>query len=1109
VQIGILGPLEVHGDGGQAVAIAGSRLRRLLTRLALDAGRVVPAAELVEAVWVDDPPHDVANALQSLVSRLRRALGDPALVQQVAAGYRLDLPREQVDAYTFVERAATGRRALQSGDPRGASALLASALRCWRGSPLADADDAPYAAAPIARWDEIRLSAAADRIEAELQLGNAAAVVPELEELVAANPLRERFVGQLMTALAGTGRTADALAAYESLRGRLADLLGADPGPDLQAQHLALLRGERQAAAEPSPAARRTNLRSAVSSFIGREAELARIGELVAGNRLTTIVGPGGAGKTRLATEAAAPLTERYRDGVWLVELAPVTDESAIAQAVLGAFGLRDTRILDRRSEMGSGMTAVERVFDTLADSDALLVIDNCEHLIGGVAEFAESLLSRCPQVRALATSREPLGLPGEALVSIPPLGLPPADATPEQATGYPAVQLLLARGRASSAEFVLDEHTVRPVIDIVRRLDGLPLAIELAAARLRVLPVTQIAERLGDRFRLLAGGMRTSVARHRTLRAVVEWSWDLLTPQERLLAERLAVFPAGATVESAAAVCAPCGADDAPDPGGLAAADIPDLLLALVDKSLLQVVRDGSAFTSVRYRMLETIREYGVERLDERGELAAARGRHAAFFAALAHRLDPVLRTAGQLEALAEITAERDNMLAAVRYLGDSADGEAALQLVRDLSWYWNITGGHSELAVWSEFVLDATEGLDSPNRVRVEAVRLLARLGSVPRPEDTWEAVQAELGRVGAELAEIGDPIDPPTMLTRIYIGFFGQGGTLVDELFQLGRSSPDPWIRAMTLSIHVMYLENNGDVDRMRTEVDEAYAAFSAIGDRWGLSSLLGVRAGIRSMDGDIDGATADYQQALAYLDQLGSTEDDMLVHLRMAGLRLRQHDFAGAREHVAAVRTGRPGKPIPMERVLLGDAASISILVAEGAVEEANERAAELRRRVPEQATANPMYGHLLTLVGAVCSMPAVLSGDLATAEADLLRAYPAAVSTADHPLMAGVAVSVAALADALGRPQDGAEILGAAAVLRGADDHGDVGIGMVRDRLIQALGQQAYQEAYDAGRSLSQDTAAKRIDPALLLQEEPPESTARRRDMARAQAVDSE
>jgi hypothetical protein len=596
---------------------------------------------------------------------------------------------------------------------------------------------------------------------------------------------------------------------------------------------------------------------------------------------------------------------------------------------------------------------------------------------------------------------------------------------------------------------------------------------------------------------------MRTSVARHRTLRAVVEWSWDLLTPDERLLAERLAVFPAGATVESAAAVCAPGAAD------GLAAADVPDLLLALVDKSLLQVVRDGSAFTTVRYRMLETIREYGVERLDERGELAAARGRHAAFFAALAHRLDPVLRTADQLDALAEITAERDNMLAALRYLGDSADGEAALQLVQDLSWYWNIIGGHTELAVWTQFVLDATHGSASPNHTRVEASRLLARIGAIPQPEDTWEAMQAELARVGGKLAELEDQMEPLTMLTRIYIAVFGQGGTLVDELFELGRSSPDPWIRATTLSIHVMYLENNGDVDRMRSEIEEAYAAFSAIGDRWGLSSLLTVRAGIRSMDGDIEGATADFEQALAYLDQLGSTEDDMLVHLRMAGLRLRQQDFTGARGHVAAVRTGRPGKPIAMERVLLGDAALISILLAEGAVDEANERAADLRRRVPAEARANPMYGHLITLVGAVCSMPAVLAGDLVTAEADLMRAYPAAMSTADHPLMAGVAVSVAALADALGRPQDGAEILGAAAVLRGADDHGDVSIGMVRDRLIRALGQQAYQEAYDVGRSLSQDTAAKRIDPALLLEDDATGSTAQRRAMARAQAVDPE
>ncbi len=1078
VQIAILGPLQVRGDDGCVIPVAGARLRRLLTRLALDAGRAVAAADLVDAVWLDDPPQEVANALQSLVSRLRRVLGDPRWIQQAATGYRLDTPRESIDVHTFAAAVTAGRRALQAGDPRGALALLTDALRLWRGAPLCDADAATYATAPTARWDELRLAATADRIAAEFALGNAAEMVPELEELVAAYPLREQFVGQLMTALAATARTADALAAYEQLRTRLADLLGADPGKDLQAAHLALLRGDAGVAPAPAPALRRSNLRAAVSSFVGRELELARVTDLVAQGRLTTIVGPGGAGKTRLAMEAASPLVQRYRDGVWLVELAPVSDGASIAQTVLGAFGLRDARILERRPEGGAvGMSVTDRVLDTLVESDALLVVDNCEHLIGAAAEFVELLLARCPDVRVLATSREPLGLPGEALVSIPPLGLPPPGATPDQAANYPAVKLLLARGEASRSGFALTAATVGPVIDVVRRLDGLPLAIELAAARLRVLPVAEIAERLSDRFRLLAGGVRTSVARHRTLRAVVEWSWELLSDTERLLFERLAIFPAGATAASAVHVC---GDERLP------AADIPDLLLALVDKSLLQVVSSGED-GAVRYRMLETIREYGTERLDERGELADARARHAHYFAGRAHALNPTLRTAEQLVALAEFAVERDNLLAAVRYLGDSGAAADATALVLDLCWYWNITGGHSEMATWTQFVLDAPwDHQRSADLVRVQAAQLLALIaGPAPAAQEPWLDLQSRLTGIAEKLSAIDDGSDPLTTMMRMYTTFFAAGSSGFDDLYASSRSASDPWLRAMASSMRVFMLENDGEVDQLPDEIHTAYSGFEELGDRWGMAQVLTVRAGVRSMDGDVDGAVSDFQLALEYLDQLGATEDDMIVQLRLAGLRLRQGDFAAAHRHVQAVRTGRPGVPVALERALLGDAALVGVLLVEGDLEQAERRAGELRRRIPGAATDNPIYGHLHAMIGSVCAATAAAHGDTPTARADLAVAYPAAVSTGDRPLMASTAVSIAAYAVSVGRPEDGAEILGAAAALRGGDDDGDVGIARVREQLLAALDRQRFDAAYAAGRSLGRDAAAKRVDPALL------------------------
>ena len=774
VQIGILGPLEVR-DGDALIPVAGSRLRRLLTRLALGAPAAVSVSALVEAVWADDEPSEVANALQSLVSRLRRALGGTTLIVQVPAGYRLDLPNDAVDAHVFVLEALEGRRRLRGGDvPRAPPTFSRRRWRGWRGSPLVDADDADYAAAPIARLEEQRLGAIGDRIDAELMLGHAAELIAELEELVAEHPLREQFVGQLMRSFAASGRTAEALGAYQDLRDHLADHLGVDPGSEIQALHLAILRGEavdhrdRHAAPPtakslprwPLPTAKtrdrriarpRTNLRSAVSSFVGRKAELARIAALIEDGRLTTIVGPGGAGKTRLAVEAGRPWVDRCADGVWLVELAPVTDEATIAQAVLSALGLRDARILERRVDSGFGVGATERVLETLADADALLVVDNCEHLIGGVADLVSEILSRCPQVRVLTTSREPLGLAGEALASIPPLGLPPVGATPELAAQYPAVELLMSRGQAASADFVLDDSTVAVVVEIVRRLDGLPLAIELAAARLRVLPAAEIAARLGDRFRLLAGGMRTAVARHRTLRAVVEWSWELLTDEERLLAERLAVFAAGATIDAATAVCAD---------GRLDAFDIRDLLNALVDKSLLEVVaQTGSPAGGVRYRMLETIREYGVERLDERRELERARSVHATYYAGVAAKLSPVLRTADQLVALAELARERDNILAALRFLGDSGDGARALRMVLDLGWYWNITGSHTEMLTWTEFALAASEGLDTPDRTKVEAGRVLAVMSNAQAQDEAWESIMQRMAEAADKLAELDD--------------------------------------------------------------------------------------------------------------------------------------------------------------------------------------------------------------------------------------------------------------------------------------------------------------------------------------------------------------
>ena len=548
VRVAILGPLEVEGVDGP-VEIRGARLRALLARLALDPGRVVSVEALALALWEDDVPTDVPNAVQSLVSRLRRSLTEPTLLLSRDGGYVLAVGRDDVDAHRFRSWALEGRDALRADDPASAADLLDRALALWRGEALADLRDPPYAAPAVALLEQARAAAVEDRLDAEVRLGRGADVLPALLSLVEDDPLRERTVGLLMRALYDAGRQADALEQFERTRALLSDRLGTDPSPALQAVHLDVLRGSTGSAAESQP----TNLRSTLTSFLGRGEELDRVNHLLSTHRLVTLVGPGGAGKTRLALEAAA--RQRGSGGVWVAELAPVTSPDDIAQAVLDAVDARDVLVLESR-RLRPSRDSLTQLEDVLSVAPSLVVLDNCEHLVDAAASLCTHLLTRCPHLRILATSREPLSITGEVLHPVSMLTLPPPGASVEVASRTSSVQLLLDRAAAVAPGFALTPQNVDDVVEVCRRLDGLPLAIELAAARLRGMSVSQLAARLDDRFRLLTGGSRTAVARHRTLRAVVEWSWDLLSADERDVAERFSVFPGGATVEAVARVC-------------------------------------------------------------------------------------------------------------------------------------------------------------------------------------------------------------------------------------------------------------------------------------------------------------------------------------------------------------------------------------------------------------------------------------------------------------------------------------------------------------------------------------------------------------------------
>jgi predicted ATPase len=1054
VQVAILGPLEVYDDGGTAVAVAGVRLRGLIARLALAGGQPVSTGALAEAVWDCALPAEVANALQTLVSRARRVLGGAAAVEQSAAGYRLAVTPDDVDALRFERLVAEG--------------AMAEALALWRGPALVDAGD--FAEPFARRLEELRLDATITFLTRELDAGRAAVRVGELEALVAEHPLHEKLAGLLMRALAATGRQADALAAYEALRTRLADELGIDPGPEARAVQLEVLRGEIAAAAAPAGRAR-TNLRAQLTSFVGRTDEVARVGKALQTCRLITLVGPGGAGKTRLAAEVAAVVRDSApddaADGIWLAELASVTDAADVPQAVLGAIGLRESRLLPDGTQRITSRDARTRLLEGLADARALLVLDNCEHLIDACAHLADALLAHSPQLRIVATSREPLGITGESLFVVPPLD------------EDPAVRLFADRAAAVSPEFALDGESRPLIIDIVRRLDGLPLAIELAAARLRTLPLAEISRRLTDRFRLLTGGSRTALPRHRTLRAVVEWSWDLLTPAERLLAERFSVFPAGATPAAVATVCAGGGRAD----GELTADGADELLSSLVDKSLLQPLGDGT-----RLRMLETIREYGAEKLAPRGEVGELRRRHAAHYSGLMREAAPRLLTRDQLSWLAVLRADRDNILAALHYWCDTDDARNALSLAISLSVMALLLGNDTEMAEWTGEALAVPGEADASLRTIAEALHVVTSVMD-PAAEGTAPGAAADgIGAAYPGLAERLDALDIERYpvagpLRPVYAMFVKDDGRMRVYLDQ-ARAGRDEWLAATAWLMTAGMAEAYGNFDEMRTAAAEAVDRFRALGERWGLSMALRTIGSIQVVDADLDSAVATFTEASHLLTELGHREDLSQVQLRLAEIAARQGDLAKARELSAAARSAAESEGSPIDRGIVA-AWWAAFEVTWGDIDAARLHQAAAERHLAQFGPAHPAREHLEALVAATGTRIAIADMDLRAAREQAARSYRAAVGAEDLPLLAQASGTTAELALALGQPERAAELLGAGAVARGADDPTEPTALQLVPLLRASLGDARYEACYASGRALARPEAIERLDPAGL------------------------
>ncbi|MEV7541919.1 BTAD domain-containing putative transcriptional regulator [Streptomyces sp. NPDC089915] len=977
----ILGTAQAIRDDGTPVAVGGARLRALLTALALRPGRTVSAGLLVAEVWDADPPGDAVAALQALVARLRRALGHGA-VRSAEGGYQLEARREDVDLYRFeglVRSAAAAPEparaaalydealALWRGpalaslpDPAAESARWEAVRMDARRGRLGAALALGEAEQALPELTELCARHPLDESLQSLRIRALSAAGRPAEALAAYETVRRELAARLGTdpgpslrtlhtelltgttppaphraAAPGTAPHPTAPAAWAApAHPAPAPTAWPDPqapapaaphpgaagrgfgaaaaGTDLAGSAGPARPGAQAPAAPAAPAP--GNLRARLTTFVGREEDIRVIRGDLSRARLVTLLGPGGAGKTRLSQETAeAHAAGEWPDGVWLVELAPVDDPEDVAEAALAAVGARETKLRGAAAEELRALTdrTGDRPLDRLAEHCSrrrlLLLLDNCEHVIGAAAELAERILTDCPGVRILATSREPLGVPGEHLRPVEPLPDPVA------------LRLLGDRGAAARPGFrVADDPEA--AAEICRRLDGLPLAIELAAARLRLLTPRQIADRLDDRFRLLTGGARTVLPRQQTLRAVVDWSWDLLDEPERAVLRRLSVFAGGCDLEAAEAVCA--------DGGGL---DVADAMAALVDKSLV-VAAPGPA-GDMRYRLLETVGEYAAERLGE-ADREETEQRHLVHYRELARTTEPLLRGHGQRAAADRLATEYENLRTALRRALAVRDAGEVLCLVHALAWYWHMQDLRAEIRHWTEAAAALGPDpfapphvpagpvherlLDSPppysGEALAEAWRALhlVRLSSRDHTSARWDSPEARAeveGVLATYRPGLPQTCRTPGSLWIYAVMIAGEAGLLkrvVDETVTAARTLGYRWELASALQLRANILANRadwaGDASR---DADESLALFRELGDDWGCAEALSARAESREKSGAYGLAVQDYLEAIGYAERLGARAQVTVLRVRMAGSLIESGRLAEAEEILGGI------------------------------------------------------------------------------------------------------------------------------------------------------------------------------------------------------------
>ena len=868
----VLGPVRAW-QAETELDVGSAQQRAVLATLLLRRGTPVSVEDVIDALWDEDVPSAAVGTVRTYISRLRRVLDAGAaagpVIRSVSGGYQVDLSADELDLAVFQRRLADAERARDDNDVATWASELARGLELWNGTPLAGVPG-PFASQQRTRLEQLRVSAETTRLRAELDTGDPHRLLAELSALAEEHPLDEQLRELLIIGLYRAGRQADALAAYQDIRSLLASELGIDPGPALQALHGRILRadpalmpasaGQPRTAEDVLPARSphgpvlRGNLPAQASSFVGRDEELAQVRALVAGARLVTLTGSGGAGKTRLALQVAAGLLDGTGDGVWFADLAPLRDPDLVAETVADVLGVpRDP-----------GRPVTEALVEAVGGRSLLVLLDNCEHMVDACAKLADALLRGCPNLALLATSREPLGIGGEWVYRVPSMGVPAEGADTSAIAASEAVRLLADRAAAQGVPLAWDEEVARVAGRICRRLDGIPMAIELAAARLRAMPAAELEDRLDERFSLLTGGSRAALPRQQTLRAMVDWSWELLTGSEQAVLARLSAFAGGFGLAAAEAVAA--------------GADVSDLevlghLGALVDKSLVQFGDSGAG--PGRYRLLETIRQYAANRVDTDPATASeARIAHRDYYLAFAELAASQLKTAHQAGWLARLDAEADNLRAAIAFSATQPDLGPGLRLAASLGVYWKVRGRVTEGAELLRALLEAP----AARAATLPRAHALAALASLDQHAGDYARADASclealpIARAAGASHLVIDLLSKRAWTLK-HQGRPGDALTLIESGLELARRLGDLTLTARLLCDQATALNDQGDPAAAVLRMGEAVRLFRQAGDQRMVGTMLGNLGYQELTAGRLDAARRHLAEALGIARELG--------------------------------------------------------------------------------------------------------------------------------------------------------------------------------------------------------------------------------------------